>query len=156
MYHNEIYLFLMFTTSCINLNEQFQNTLYNLVSYRNSPTPQISFLNFQNCAREKFFLATRCGFIYIDRCVHKITGIAVTEKRTNVCEQRQFDAAWSGGQDRQGRERQPSVVARIIWMTLYIILRNLLNRCLICLSNFRSYIILEIIRWCSFTCFIYI
>ena len=26
-----------------------------IVSYRNSPTPLILFLNFENCAREKFF-----------------------------------------------------------------------------------------------------
>ena len=41
----------------------------------------------------KFFLVTRRGFIYMDRCVHKITGITVTEKNgASVCEQRQFDA----------------------------------------------------------------
>ena len=28
------------------------------------------------------FLVTRRGFIYMDRCVHKITGITVTEKRS--------------------------------------------------------------------------
>ena len=47
---------------------------------------------FCNCMLEKvssgeldakdFFLATRRGFIYMDRCVHKITGITVTEKRS--------------------------------------------------------------------------
>ena len=30
---------------------------------------------------KEFFLATRRGFIYMDRCVHKIIGITVTEKR---------------------------------------------------------------------------
>ena len=37
----------------------------------------------------------------------------------SVCEQWQFDAPWSGGQARQCRERQPSVAAPNIWMTLY-------------------------------------
>ena len=37
----------------------------------------------------------------------------------SVCEQQQFDAPWSSGQARQGRERQPSVAAHNIWMTLY-------------------------------------
>ena len=31
---------------------------------------------------EDFFLATRCRFIYMDRHVHKITGITVTEKQS--------------------------------------------------------------------------
>ena len=31
-------------------------------------------------AKKKFFLVTRRGFIYMDRCVHKITGITVTGK----------------------------------------------------------------------------
>ena len=31
---------------------------------------------------KEFFLAMRHGFIYMDRCVHKITGITVTEKRS--------------------------------------------------------------------------
>ena len=31
---------------------------------------------------KEVFLATRRGFIYMDRCVHKITGIIVTEKRS--------------------------------------------------------------------------
>ena len=30
---------------------------------------------------KEIFLATRRGFIYMDGCVHKITGITVTEKR---------------------------------------------------------------------------
>ena len=38
----------------------------------------------------------------------------------SICEQRQFDAPWSGGQARQGREPQPSVAAPNIWMTLYL------------------------------------
>ena len=29
---------------------------------------------------KEFFLAARQSFIYMDRCVHKITGITVTEK----------------------------------------------------------------------------
>ena len=41
------------------------------------------------------------------------------KNRASVCEQRQFNAAWSGGQARQGRERQPSIAERNIWMTLY-------------------------------------
>ena len=41
------------------------------------------------------------------------------KNRTSVCEQRQFDAPWSGGQARQGRERQSSVAAPNRWMTLY-------------------------------------
>ena len=32
--------------------------------------------------QKKFFLATRRGFIYMDKCVDKITGITVTEKRS--------------------------------------------------------------------------
>ena len=32
--------------------------------------------------KRKFFLVTRRGFIYMDRCVHKITGITVTEKQS--------------------------------------------------------------------------
>ena len=31
---------------------------------------------------KEIFLATRRGFIYMDRCVHKITSIKVTEKRS--------------------------------------------------------------------------
>ena len=31
------------------------------------------------------------------------------KNRASVCEQRQFDAPWSGGQARQDRERQQSV-----------------------------------------------
>ena len=31
---------------------------------------------------KEIFLATRRGLIYMDRCVHKITGITVTEKRS--------------------------------------------------------------------------
>ena len=42
------------------------------------------------------------------------------KKGASVCEQRQFNAPWNGGQARQGRERQPSVAAPNIWMTLYI------------------------------------
>ena len=42
--------------------------------------------------QKKFFLAMRRGFIYMDRYVHKITGITVTEKRAYVREQQQFDA----------------------------------------------------------------
>ena len=33
---------------------------------------------------KEFFLVTRRGFIYMDRCVYKITGITVTEKQ-NEC-----------------------------------------------------------------------
>ena len=29
---------------------------------------------------KEFFLATRRGFIYMNRCVHKVAGIRVTEK----------------------------------------------------------------------------
>ena len=32
--------------------------------------------------QKNFFLATRRGFIYMDRSVDKITGITVTEKRS--------------------------------------------------------------------------
>ena len=32
--------------------------------------------------QKKFLLVTRRGFIYMDRCVHKITGITVTEKQS--------------------------------------------------------------------------
>ena len=32
--------------------------------------------------QKNFFLVTRCDFIYMDRCVHKITGITVTEKES--------------------------------------------------------------------------
>ena len=32
--------------------------------------------------QNKFFLETRRGFMYMDSCVHKITGITVTEKRS--------------------------------------------------------------------------
>ena len=48
-------------------------------------------LQFCNCVLEKInwrtgykrncFLMTRRGFIYMDRCVHKIIGITVTEKQ---------------------------------------------------------------------------
>ena len=31
---------------------------------------------------KEIFLAMRRSFIYMDRCVHKITGITVTEKRS--------------------------------------------------------------------------
>ena len=31
---------------------------------------------------KEIFLVTRCGFIYMDRCFHKITGITVTEKQS--------------------------------------------------------------------------
>ena len=31
---------------------------------------------------KEIFLRARRGFIYMDRCVHKITGITVTEKRS--------------------------------------------------------------------------
>ena len=30
---------------------------------------------------KEIFLVTRCGFIYMDRNVHKVTGITVTEKQ---------------------------------------------------------------------------
>ena len=68
----------------------------------------------------------------MDRCVHKITGITVTEKQS-VCEQRSGSmklryAARRGGWASQGRERQPSVAARSIWMTLYYIFQTLKNR----------------------------
>ena len=33
-----------------------------VVSYRNSPTPLILFLNFENCAREKFLKFIFCQF----------------------------------------------------------------------------------------------
>ena len=33
---------------------------------------------------KEFFLVMRHGFIYMDRCVHKITGITVTEKRSSL------------------------------------------------------------------------
>ena len=50
--------------------------------------------------------------------------VTITRKqlknRASVCEQRQFDAPWSGGQARQGREWQPSVATSNTWMTLYI------------------------------------
>ena len=35
---------------------------------------------------KEIFLAMRRGFIYVDRCVHKITGIAVTEKQSECLE----------------------------------------------------------------------
>ena len=41
------------------------------------------------------------------------------KNRASVCEQQQqFDAPWSGGQARQGRERQPSVAAPNIYKWL--------------------------------------
>ena len=51
-----------------------------------------------------------------------VTNYSETElkNRASVWEQRQFDALWGGGPARQGRERQPSVVERSIWMTLYV------------------------------------
>ena len=57
----------------------------------------------------------------MDRCVYKITGITVTEKkkRASVCEQRHYEAPSGGGLASQGRERQLSAAARSIWMTLY-------------------------------------
>ena len=48
-------------------------------------------LNSGELDAKEIFLALRRGFIYMDRCVHKITGITVTEKLSE-CEQRQFDA----------------------------------------------------------------
>ena len=42
------------------------------------------------------------------------------KNRASVCDQRQFDAPWCGGQAGQGREWQPSVAVPNIWMTLYI------------------------------------
>ena len=54
------------------------------------------------------------------------------KNRASVCEQRQFDAPCSGGQARQGCERQPSVAAPNIWMTLYISIRNIRSLKSIC------------------------
>ena len=41
-----------------------------------------------------------------------------TEITVSVWEQRQYGAPLVGGQDSQGRERQPSVAARSIWEAL--------------------------------------
>ena len=68
--------------------------------------------------QRKLFLVTRRGFIYMDRCVHKISGITLTEKQSDVCEQRHYEAPLGGGSASQGRERQPSEAARSIWITL--------------------------------------
>ena len=53
----------------------------------------------------------------------RVTNYSETElkKRVSVWEQRQFLAPWGGGLARRGRERQPSVAAHSIWMTLYVI-----------------------------------
>ena len=55
--------------------------------------------------------------MYVDAC----DNYSETElkNRASVCEQRQFDALWSGGQARQGCEQQPSVATRNIWMTVH-------------------------------------
>ena len=55
---------------------------------------------------KELLLATRRGFIYMDRCVHKITGITVTEKR-NEC--LRATAVWRPVKRQAGRKRQPSV-----------------------------------------------
>ena len=39
-------------------------------------------VNYGELDAKEIFLETRSGFIYMDRCVHKITGITVTEKRS--------------------------------------------------------------------------
>ena len=39
-------------------------------------------VNSEELDAKEFFLTMRSGFIYMDRCVHKITGITVTEKRS--------------------------------------------------------------------------
>ena len=44
------------------------------------PNKRVRFCNWM--LEKVIFLATRRGFIYMDRCVHKITGITVTEKRS--------------------------------------------------------------------------
>ena len=41
-------------------------------------------VNLRTGCKRNYFLVTRRGFIYMDRCVHKITGITVTEKQ-NEC-----------------------------------------------------------------------
>ena len=45
-----------------------------------------------------------------------------TEITVSVFEQRQYDAPLAGRQASEGRERQPSVAARIIWEALYNLL----------------------------------
>ena len=56
--------------------------------------------------------------MYVDACDNYLE--TELKNRVSVCEQRQFDAPWSGGQARQGRERQPSAAMPNIWMTLYL------------------------------------
>ena len=41
-------------------------------------------VNSEELDAKEFFLMTRRGFIYMDRCVHKITGTTVTEKTGRV------------------------------------------------------------------------
>ena len=55
------------------------------------------------------------------RCVHKITGITVTEKQSECLQAAAvYKALLGGGSASQGRERQPSIAAHSIWMTLYM------------------------------------
>ena len=68
--------------------------------------------------QKKFFLVMRSGFIYMNKCVYKITGITVTEKQSECL--RAAVVQRGGGSASQGRMRQPSAAARSIWMTLYI------------------------------------
>ena len=39
-------------------------------------------VNWRTGCKRIFFLVTRHGFVYMDSCVHKITGITVTEKQS--------------------------------------------------------------------------
>ena len=69
-------------------------------------------VNWRTRCKRNYFLVTRRGFIYMDKNVHKIT-------RAGICEQRQYVAPIGGRSASQGREWQPSEVARSIWMTQY-------------------------------------
>ena len=62
-------------------------------------------------------------FTWTGRCVHKITGMTVTEKQ-NEC---LLAAAVGGGSASQGSERQPSEAAHSVLMTLFLLLCHFHN-----------------------------
>ena len=63
----------------------------------------------------------------------KISNIQIY--RASVWEQQLYEAPLGGGPASQGRERQPSVAARSIWMTLYLIIKFAIST-----SSWLSYI----------------
>ena len=60
---------------------------------------------------QKNFLVTRRGLIYINRCVHKITGITVTEKQSKC-----LGAAAVGRLAGQRRPRATAVCSRAYYL----------------------------------------